>query len=222
LRLNIRTRIAWWTTMVSISMWKKRKIFPTRMLSGRYDCADAGWSCFITQISCPVWLSRSSKITFQRLYRRVTLHQVFERLCPHLMTDFSMHKRLFRSSVLAVPNNRDDSMIRRLAAHLYRTTREPSWVCEVWKDLAQSYIHYLLDLSQLQSHTVESFRIDLASYESGLKMIQLIIKTDWIGSSVSRHVNAVCCRCGDQILSDFLKELLGVLSSISVFQSLIE
>jgi TPR repeat protein len=123
------------------------------------------------------------------------------------------------ANVFSFLRDGDISLIRIMNPRICETCPEPHLVNEVWRNMARSCIHYLLDLSQIEETALVSLSIELVSCESLSEMIPLIFQMYSIKSQLYGNVNYFLRQFPIRILRKFLKELNGILNYIYLLQS---
>jgi hypothetical protein len=92
----------------------------------------------------------------------------------------------------------------------------------MWKDVASSSIHFLLDVSQTKSVALRSLPTDLLDCGSIPEMIRLIFRMYSIDSPLYKNVNVFLRSFPVKVLGKFMKELEGLLSYVYLLQSSID
>jgi hypothetical protein len=140
----------------------------------------------------------------------------------HLVTPDNFYE--FRSvfSFMRCQSDGGLPFIQLMNPYLCHKIQEPTQVLGVWKEMIQSSIEYLHDLSQIRSNALCSLPTDLTSCSSIREMIPLIFKMYSIESPLYRNVNHFLRCFPIQVLGKFMKELRGVLSYIYLLQSSID
>jgi hypothetical protein len=114
------------------------------------------------------------------------------------------------------------SVIRIMNPHLCHRAQESTEIFKVWKEMVESSIGYLLDLSHIEYAVLGESPTDLTSCSSVQEMISLIFRIQSIESSLYKNVNHFLRCFPIQVLGKFMKELRGVLSYIYLLQSSID
>jgi hypothetical protein len=125
-------------------------------------------------------------------------------------------------NVFSLLRDGEISSIRLMNPRLCKMLPILDHVNEVWRNMALSCIHYLLNMSNIESIVLCSLPIDLASCTSFPEMIPFIFKMYSIESTLYRNINHFLRKFPIQLLSKFLKELDGILNYIYLLQSSIQ
>jgi hypothetical protein len=136
-----------------------------------------------------------------------------------LVTPQSFEKTGNVFSLMRSESDEGIPIIRVMNPHLCRTGHDTGRVFSLSKDMAQSSIAYLLDLSRIESTVLRSLPIDLISCQSFSEIIKLIFKMYSSQSSLYKNVNHFLRCFPIRFLGKFMKELREVLGYIYLLQS---
>jgi hypothetical protein len=138
---------------------------------------------------------------------------------------FTANEYSDRGSIFAFLRLKSDDqlfVIRLLNAHWRESSHGSDRVLEVWKDIAMSSIHYLLDVSETESAALATLPTDLFDCESIPEMMRRIFRMYTITSSLYKNVNYFLRSFPIKVLGKFMKELKGLLSYIYLLQSSVD